>query len=210
MKKKLVLLLATLMCISLCACGGNESTSENNTDTKTEENVFLSSSKEGKEVEITMDNWQEYFEIKAVLKDFDFQRNAFDEIEDLEIEYGDAGTGFCLKEEYLDSFISADIAVEINTNQADGALFKYNMSTDTYDMEYLNDYDQSVSHFYEMVSNFTDKTYSEKINDVECLVVPNGHMSQLGEIDGDIVYIYILACPNSEVTRIQGTLTIKE
>ena len=52
--------------------------------------------------------------------------------------------------------------------------------------------------------------YSEKMTDVECLIVPNGHMSSLGEIDGNIVTIYVLACPNSEVTRIQGTLVIKE
>lgn len=208
MKKKLVLLLATLMCISLCACGGSEGTSGDNTNTQKEESGGLFKTK--KEIEITLDNWQEYFEIKPVLKDFDFEKNAFDEIEDLEIEYGDAGTAFCLKEEYVDKFVSADIAVEINTNQADGALFKYNMGTDTYEMEYLNDYDKSVSYFYEMVSNFTDRTYSEKVNDVECLIVPNGHMSVLGEIEGDIVNIYVLACPNSEVTRIQGTLTIKE
>ena len=208
MKKKLVLLLATLMCVSLCACGGNETSSGNNTDTKTEENGGLFKTK--KEIEITMDNWQEYFEIKAVLNDFDFEKNAFDEIEDLEIEYGDAGTAFCLKEEYVDKFVSADIAVEIYTNQADGALFKWNMSTNDYEMEYLNDYDQSVSHFYEMVTNFSNQTYSEKMTDVECLIVPNGHMSSLGEIDGDIVNIYVLACPNSEVTRIQGTLVIKE
>ena len=62
MKKKLVLLLATLMCVSLCACGGSETSSGNNTDTKTEENGGSLSQGEEKEVEITMDNWQEYFE----------------------------------------------------------------------------------------------------------------------------------------------------
>jgi len=187
MKKKVFLLLTAFICISICACGGTK-----------------------KEVEITMENWQEYFEIKPVLKDFDFEKNVFDEIVGLEIEYGDGGTAFCLKEEYVDKFVSADIAVEINTKQADGAWFKCNMSTGDYEVEYLNDYDQSVSHFYEMVTNFSDKIYSEKMTDVECLIVPNGHMSSLGEIDGDIVNIYVLACPNSEVTRIQGTLVIKE
>lgn len=43
MKKKFVLILATLMCVSLCACGGAESTSANNTDTKTEESTSASS-----------------------------------------------------------------------------------------------------------------------------------------------------------------------
>lgn len=37
MKKKLVLIFATLMCVSLCACGGSESTSgNNNSETKQE------------------------------------------------------------------------------------------------------------------------------------------------------------------------------
>ena len=89
MKKKLVLLLASLMCISLCACGGSEissgnnintetkTNSENSTDTKednsefqretTEEGYIIISKKEFAsyitKVELTSENWKEYIDI---------------------------------------------------------------------------------------------------------------------------------------------------
>ena len=91
MKKKLVLLLATLMCISLCACGGSETSSGNNTDTKTEvenesnqvevnQNINTELQRETTEegytiiskkefasyitkVELTTENWKEYIDV---------------------------------------------------------------------------------------------------------------------------------------------------
>lgn len=89
MKKKLVLILATLMCISLCACGGSESTSGDNkendstqnqtteTNTQSDKTIELSDLKLSEDdyyivtkeqlkyclekVTITKDNWNEYF-----------------------------------------------------------------------------------------------------------------------------------------------------
>ena len=67
MKKKLVLVLATLMCISLCACGGNESTSGDN-----KENGFTPSQVTEKDEteendtetmeEIDVENLQKYYD----------------------------------------------------------------------------------------------------------------------------------------------------
>lgn len=78
MKKRILLLLAAVLCVSLCACGGSESTSGDNTnndtntsaDIKTEENdkeVVIS--KEELEtyleyVELTTENWSDYIEVK--------------------------------------------------------------------------------------------------------------------------------------------------
>lgn len=42
MKKKLILILATLMCVSLCSCGNSDSTSDNNTEIKKEESTSAS------------------------------------------------------------------------------------------------------------------------------------------------------------------------
>ena len=69
MRKKIALFLATLMCISLCACGGSETSSSS---------LF----KKEQEIEITMDNWQEYFEEKEVIS---ASSNAFDELEHIAI-----------------------------------------------------------------------------------------------------------------------------
>ncbi len=65
MKKKLALLLATLMCISLCACGGTESTSANN---KKEESgftpVITTEEEKTEEIvdEIDKDNLEKYYD----------------------------------------------------------------------------------------------------------------------------------------------------
>ena len=68
MKKKLVLILATLMCISLCACGGTESTSGNNTDTSTkkEESGFtpnqVTETEKEELLEIDENNLEQYYD----------------------------------------------------------------------------------------------------------------------------------------------------
>ena len=72
MKRKLVLLLTTLMCISLCACGGSESASGNNDlETKTEENSVIPSqqteeTEDKKETlsidDIDRDNLKQYYD----------------------------------------------------------------------------------------------------------------------------------------------------
>jgi len=77
MKKKLVLVLATLMCISLCACGGTESTSgNNNSETKTEENGFTpnqpTEETETKEEEtnisdMTVEEMQKYYDTEKFI-----------------------------------------------------------------------------------------------------------------------------------------------
>ena len=90
MKKRIVVFLASLMCISLCACGGTESTGGNNTNTQaesnsgsntetnteensdfqretTEEGYVIMSKKEFAsyitKVELTTENWKEYIDI---------------------------------------------------------------------------------------------------------------------------------------------------
>ena len=60
MKKLLNVLLALMLCLGLVACGGSsdtgtDGTSASNTNNKTDEPTVI---------DITMDNWQEYFEIK--------------------------------------------------------------------------------------------------------------------------------------------------
>ena len=70
MKKKLVLALATLMCISLCACGGNETTSGDNKDgftpnktTETTEQKDTQTQQEEKiPSDMTVEEMQKYYD----------------------------------------------------------------------------------------------------------------------------------------------------
>ena len=62
MKKLLALLLAAVMCFSLVACGGDNGAKDSGKKTT---------------IEITADNWQEYFELRTYNK---FEKDALDEI----------------------------------------------------------------------------------------------------------------------------------
>ncbi|MBQ8279298.1 MAG: hypothetical protein IJZ23_05605 [Roseburia sp.] len=82
MKKKLVLVIATLMCVSLCACGGTETTNSNNntestsvdsnSETKTEQNGFTPNQPtETEEIEtkenasdMTVEEMQKYYDVE--------------------------------------------------------------------------------------------------------------------------------------------------
>lgn len=70
MKKMIAILLAAVMCFSLVACGGEKGTTTTEPQYET--------------VEITLDNWQEYFEVRP--ESFVFTENSFGEVSDIEVD----------------------------------------------------------------------------------------------------------------------------
>lgn len=109
MKKILALLLAAVMCFSLVACGGGET--PNTDDNSTQEQQIQNNNNEPEvadpevtepesteaevtepestepqleEVEITLDNWQEYFALQEFVT---FRENGFGEIENVRADY---------------------------------------------------------------------------------------------------------------------------
>ena len=107
MKKAISLLLALVMCLSLCACGKEKEEPsasyieevENTVDmTETEqksvetEPVIVETEPKLEIVELTLDNWQEYFEF---VDNPNFQKDAFGEVEGFTV-----GISLQLKEEY--------------------------------------------------------------------------------------------------------------
>ena len=116
MKKTISLLLALVMCLSLAACGNAEKPKQNktendyigvstnqtentdSTDYQTEYTAPTETEPKVQVVEITMDNWQDYFEIKQCVEG-DVNTNAFDEVESVGYYIY---TVFTLKEEYAE------------------------------------------------------------------------------------------------------------
>ncbi len=95
MKKLIALLLAAVMCLSLCACGGNNREDESTihtTETKVQEKKLVT-------VEITLDNWQEYFEIRPCE---DFSYNDFGDLTRHSEDYA-----LYLKDEHLAKLANA-------------------------------------------------------------------------------------------------------
>ena len=107
MKKIMSLILALVMVFSLCACGGTATEETSGTNKETTNETTEQSNKADdtkvddipKEIIITVDNWQDYFEIKEV-PTWDY--NDFDEIE----EIGYYVTAIVLKDEYANMEVS--------------------------------------------------------------------------------------------------------
>ena len=83
MKKAISLLLALVLCLSLCACGTKTGT-----------------------IEITLDNWQQYFEIQEIIN---WHEDEFGDTSSLWVRYV-----LCVKAEYADRIVleESDVAVE--------------------------------------------------------------------------------------------------
>ena len=99
-------MIAFALCLSLCACGGkteepkneNEKPEQDVVITETEP-VILETEPQFTTVELTLDNWQEYYELAETPN---FRKNAFGEVEGFE----GAGVELRLKEEYMQRFVS--------------------------------------------------------------------------------------------------------
>lgn len=195
MKKKFALIFLTLTCILLCSCGGTGGSSSSFFKTK-------------KEIEITMDNWQEYFEIKDEVKSADTTINAFDEIETVYLHYG---TYWTLKENFKKDFVSADIAIEVSNNQGVPALIKYNLDDKTFEIEYYEYSDNPYPYpFYEMTGRGSNRAITQRLTDIECVLDIGKNQQEFENVEGNVANIYVCFFPELEVTRIQGTLVLKE
>lgn len=193
MKKIISIFLILLISVSLVACG---------TSARRIGNMLKSKEK----IEITMDNWNDYFEIKDIIKPgVEIEKNDFDEIENIKLV---GGTYFILKEEYIKRFVSSDIAIEYNTNQAKTMLAKYNIKEENFESKYLED-DYYGLPFYEWIGNRTNNICMDTVKNYEYLLTDkNGKYGEFVSIEGNIADIYFIMYTNCEITRIKGTLTI--
>lgn len=122
MKKAISLLLALVMCLSLAACGNAEKPKQNETENdstgvspnQTEYTAPTETEPKVQVVEITMDNWQDYFETKQCVESC-ISTNAFDEFESVSYYIY---TVFTLKEEYAEKIDTdeSQLAIEYSCN----------------------------------------------------------------------------------------------
>lgn len=127
MKKTISLLLALVLCLSLCACGskaeaktsgnGTEGQTVQNTPQNTEqvntqpvETQPIETEPEEQVIEVTLDNWQNFFEIRQYLSCY-IHENDFHEFENASY---DICTVITPREELAQSVIASDIAIEFN------------------------------------------------------------------------------------------------
>ena len=190
MKKRILsLLLVAIMACSICACGGSENTSGGLFETE-------------KEIEITIDNWQEYFEIKSEFL-YNTRKDDFgEEIED-EIEF-DYSTFLCLKDEYKDGWVSADIVVEYDSNQAKGYVVEGDFTNQSCTIEETLEFDEAFA-------DLSNKIETVKMRDYQTILhFQGGAVCGENKYEGKATKRLIYSYPDIEITRIKGTLVIKE
>lgn len=219
MKKLLALLLAVVMCASFVACGGEET---NNTGSQKQEE---------KTIEITMDNWQDYFEIKQCLGSY-ITTNEFDEF--AEASY-DLTTFFTVKEEFVEDVVSCDIAIGYDADVSAKSVV-FNASDLTFDI--TGDYTGDVPPIYSDSSMFTRGAtaklgysyfYQHYLKDgkVEKNQIPMPYSVIISGFDHDGISAKILIddteewnevnegyinkyTDNIKITRIEGTLVLNQ
>ena len=216
MKKIFALLLVAVMCFSLVACAQTE-TSGN----KTKENT----------VEITLDNWQDYFEIKQYINSY-ITTNDFDEPTGYSYSFV---TLFTIKEDLTEDVVSCDVAIEYDADCSPQNIV-FNASDLTF--EITGEYEGDVPEDYRDSSNFTrgataklgpvifyqyylkdgkveggqiDKPYSVVIsgfdNDGDMAKILTDNNEEWKETNEGHINKYT---ENVSITRIEGTLVINQ
>ena len=241
MRKRIALLLAAVLCVSLAACG--EKDGEAGADGPQEPSAASAASAQDADgtddkaqtkqtVEVTLDNWQEYFEIHEYLEGF-VSTNAFDEAtSSIYFFY----TVFQLKNEFAENLISYDVAVEYDADYSKKNItfnavdFTFNVTANEDDS--AGTYDETtfsrgrtgkldrVSVVRSWIEN--GKVETETIPLPAAILISGhcqkSHVEEIGLVflDDDTVWSemregYVDYCvENFNITRIEGTLVISQ
>ena len=226
MKQAMSLILALILCLSLCACGNQEKYKKYDTligyiEAGDEENAtkeFLTLLEQNKPettepeitepatttVEITMENWQEYFEL--VLSG-GVNRNAFNEVEDTFAVWR-----LYLKEEYWGKALEADVAFGYYATEWCKCNFSYDLDTEILSYSdvqlYFSDWQEEGTCGFKMSKDYyaVEEAYIWNYTDLgggfftkdDSIQVNDNIVTWRG--DGGFL--------NIEITRVQGSITL--
>ena len=164
MKKALSMILALVLCLPLCACGKKTET-----------------------VEITIDNWEQYFTISYVET---WQENAFGEYDDLKVD-----AVLALKPEYIGRIADKNDSTLIIDFSCDGAVKGANIDFKAQTYTIVNE--RKIEPFQEIF------TIDCRLLDTPYYLTPIS--LEPSTVDG---IRYIMVCENGVINRIQGTIHI--
>lgn len=218
MKKWIALLLAAVLCLSLVACGNgktedNSGTSQGQTTNNSPQDTDEPSNAELTEqtVEITLDNWQEYFEFRPVVYE---SKDSYNEITGMQVIYK-----FLPKEAIAENIVDVGedderIVFDVQYIDPYACIYRYDLNTQeltvgeftegsspysaddllpSYDCSGTYDSSRDAGYFPEdgyRVIDFPLNRYDD------CVVKDN------------IIESYGYAFSSVEITRIKGTITI--
>lgn len=125
MKKLLIITVLLLLTVALASCGGETATTTqgtvatSQTPAATTPDTAETLPTQLQTIEITPENWQEYFEIKY---GFNFNKNPFGDIESVT-----SGMRIYIKPEYFDRLVSAEVHFDVYAENGTSSLYQYDL-----------------------------------------------------------------------------------
>ena len=216
MKKRILrVLLATTIVVSLIGCGAKEEVVSKDTTEEVVEEIAETEVEETIEevvaepvaVEITMDNWEEYFVLEAA---YDLFENSFGEYDNIHL-----GKAFCLRQEYAEKFVTdseeykSKVGFELQYTTEhrkvtiDPVSGTYEIGEETYftDAEITDTDEQPLTDYRNISTSGIVRSYGENIASVfldNRVLTTNDY--------GDLNYVW----KDCEVLRAEGTLYLYE
>ena len=218
MKKWIALLLAAVLCLSLTACGNgktedNSGTSQGQTTDNSLQDTDEPSNAELTEqiVEITLDNWQEYFEFRPVVYE---SKDSYNEITGMQVifkffpkeaiaenivDVGEDDERIVFDVQYIDPYACV-YSYDLNTQKL--TIGEYTEDSSTYSADDLlpsEDWSGTYDSIYDGGYFPTDgyRVIMEPLT-----------VRDTGTIKDNIIEAYGYAFSSVEITRIKGTITI--
>ena len=218
MKKWIALLLAAVLCLSLTACGNgktedNSGTSQGQTTDNSLQDTDEPSNAELTEqtVEITLDNWQEYFEFRPVVYE---SKDSYNEITGMQVIYK-----FLPKEAIAENIVDVGedderIVFDVQYIAPYACIYRYDLNTQELTVgeftegsspysadDLLPSYDCSGTY-----DSWRDGGYFPE--DGYRVIMEPLNERDTGTIKDNIIEAYGYAFSSVEITRIKGTITI--
>ena len=218
MKKWIALLLAAVLCLSLTACGNgktedNSGTSQGQTTDNSLQDTDEPSNAELTEqtVEITLDNWQEYFEFRPVVYE---SKDSYNEITGMQVIYK-----FLPKEAIAENIVDVGedderIVFDVQYIDPYACIYRYDLNTQELTVGEFTEGSSPYSADDLLPSYDWSGTYDSSRDggyfpeDGYRVIMEPLTVSDTCTIKDNIIEAYGYAFSSVEITRIKGTITI--
>ena len=218
MKKWIALLLAAVLCLSLTACGNgktedNSGTSQGQTTDNSLQDTDEPSNAELTEqtVEITLDNWQEYFEFRPVVYE---SKDSYNEITGMQVIYK-----FLPKEAIAENIVDVGedderIVFDVQYIDPYACIYRYDLNTQELTVGEFTEGSSPYSADDLLPSYDCSGTYDSCRDggyfpeDGYRVIMEPLNERDTGTIKDNIIEAYGYAFSSVEITRIKGTITI--
>ena len=222
MKRVFVILLAAVLCVSLAACG--EKDGETDADGSQEPSAASAASTQDADgtgdkaqtkqtIEVTLDNWQEYFEFRTVVS---VNKDSYNEITGMHVYYK-----FFPKEAIAKNIVTVEgygdddrIVFDVQYIDPYACIYRYDLYTQELTVEKFTESSSPYRADDLLPSEDKSGTYDSRYNEgyfptdgYQVIATPLTEYRDC-TIKDNIIECYGYAISSAEITRIKGVFTI--